>query len=123
MYSSNPFATRHEREVVSTTLLLLTTMKNPVYIVQEAGWVSGPVKMARKISPHSGIQSPDRPARSESLYRMSYRGCQLLLVMSRKNRKVPHNHKLLYVVYSLSNIIHAAVVYRSEFLKRMYFQK
>ena len=27
-----------------------------------------------KISPPTGIQSPDRPARSESLYRLSYRG-------------------------------------------------
>ena len=32
---------------------------------------SGPV---RKISPHTGIRSPDRPARSESLYQLSYRG-------------------------------------------------
>ena len=28
----------------------------------------------RNISPHTGIRSPDRPARSESLYRLSYRG-------------------------------------------------
>jgi len=27
-----------------------------------------------KISPPTGIRSPDRPARSESLYRLSYRG-------------------------------------------------
>jgi hypothetical protein len=27
-----------------------------------------------KTSPHNGIRSPDRPARSESLYRLSYRG-------------------------------------------------
>ena len=28
----------------------------------------------RQISPPTGIRSPDRPARSESLYRLSYRG-------------------------------------------------
>ena len=28
----------------------------------------------RKISPHTGFRSPDRPARSESLYRLSYPG-------------------------------------------------
>ena len=28
----------------------------------------------RKISPTTGIRSPDRPARSESLYRLSYPG-------------------------------------------------
>ena len=32
----------------------------------------------RKISPPpTGIRSPDRPARSESLYRLSYPGCRL----------------------------------------------
>ena len=30
----------------------------------------------RKISPSTGIRSPDRPSRSESLYRLSYPGPQ-----------------------------------------------
>jgi hypothetical protein len=30
------------------------------------------VGSARKISPSTGVRSPDRPSRSESLYRMSY---------------------------------------------------
>ena len=38
---------------------------------------SGPV---RKISPPTGIRSPDRPARSESLYRLSYRGPFIIFV-------------------------------------------
>ena len=48
-----------------------TPGKAPVPIVQEADWTRGPV---RKISPPPGIRSPDRPARSESLYRLSYSG-------------------------------------------------
>jgi hypothetical protein len=32
----------------------------------------------RKISPHNGIRSPDRPARSETLYRLSYCGPRLV---------------------------------------------
>ena len=28
----------------------------------------------RKSGPHTGIRSPDRPPRSESIYRLSYRG-------------------------------------------------
>jgi len=40
--------------------------------VQEAGWAPGPVWTgAENISP-TGIRSPDRPARSQSLYRLSY---------------------------------------------------
>ena len=49
--------------------------KDPVPIVQEAGWAPGPVWTgAEDISPPTGIRSPDRPARSESLYRLSYPG-------------------------------------------------
>ena len=39
-----------------------------VPIVQKTGWVPGPVWAGAEISPHTGIRSPDRPARSESLY-------------------------------------------------------
>jgi hypothetical protein len=41
----------------------------PVPIVQEAGWgASRPDWRVRKISPSTGIRSPDRPACSESIY-------------------------------------------------------
>ena len=49
-----------------------TPRKDPVPIVQEAGWAPGPVwTRAENLAP-TGIQSPDRPARSQSLYRLSY---------------------------------------------------
>ena len=51
-----------------------TTGKDPVPIVQEAGWAPGPVWMGAEYLAPTGIRSPDRPARSESLYRLSYRG-------------------------------------------------
>jgi hypothetical protein len=48
--------------------------RDPVPIVQEAGWAPGRVWTdAVNLAP-TGIRSPDRPARSESLYRLSYRG-------------------------------------------------
>jgi hypothetical protein len=46
----------------------------PVPIVQEAEWAPGPVWRGAKNLVHKRIRSPDRPARSESLYRLSYRG-------------------------------------------------
>jgi hypothetical protein len=50
--------------------------KDAVPIVQGAGWAPGPVWTgAENIAP-SGIRSPDLPARSQSLYRLSYRGPQ-----------------------------------------------
>ena len=46
--------------------------KDPVPIVQEAGWAQGPVwTVAKNLFP-TGIRSPDRPACRESLYRLSY---------------------------------------------------
>ena len=49
-----------------------TPGNDPVPIVQEAGWAPGPVWTgAENIAP-TGIRSPDRPARGQSLYRLSY---------------------------------------------------
>ena len=45
-----------------------TPGKDPVPIVQEAGWAPGPVWTGAP----TRIRSPDRPARSESLYWLSY---------------------------------------------------
>jgi len=45
--------------------------KDPVPILQEAGWAPGPVWMGGKSRPHRD-SIPDRPARSQLLYRLSY---------------------------------------------------
>ena len=52
--------------------------KNPVPIVQEAGWTSGPVWTDAEDLATTGIRSPDRPAHSESLYRLSYPGLRIV---------------------------------------------
>ena len=44
---------------------------SPVPILQEAGWTPGPVWTGGKSRP-TGIRSPVLPARSQSLYRLSY---------------------------------------------------
>ena len=56
---------------------LFTPWKDPVPIVQEAGWDPGPVWTGAKNLVPTGIRSPDRPARSQSLYRLSYRANRL----------------------------------------------
>ena len=51
---------------------LFTPGKVPVPIVQEAGWALGLVGTdAENLAP-TGIRSQDRPARSQSLYRLRY---------------------------------------------------
>ena len=53
-------------------LAAFTPRKDPVLIVQEAGWAKGPVWTdAENLAP-TGIRWPDRPARSQSLYRPRY---------------------------------------------------
>ena len=42
----------------------LTFGKDPVHIVQEAGWAPGPIWTGAENLVSTGIRSPDRPARS-----------------------------------------------------------
>jgi len=46
--------------------------KDPVPILQEAGWATGPVWAGAENLAPTGIRSPDRPGRSRSLYRLRY---------------------------------------------------
>jgi len=48
--------------------------REPVLIVQKAGWTTGPVWAGVENLAPTGTRSPDLPARSDSLYRRSYRG-------------------------------------------------
>ena len=58
---------------VSVTLRpLFTPEKDPVPIVQKAGCIPGPVWTGAENFGPTGIRSPDRPACSQSLYRLRY---------------------------------------------------
>ena len=48
-----------------------------IVIAQEAGWPSGSVWMGVENSVFTGFQTPDRPARSESLYGLRHSDCLL----------------------------------------------
>ena len=51
---------------------LFTPEKDPVPIVQVAGWAPGPVWTGAENLDPTGIRSPDRQSRSQSLYRLRY---------------------------------------------------
>ena len=57
--------------VSSTPRPHFTPGKDPVPILQQAGWAPGPVWTGGKSRPHQD-SILDRPARSQSLYRLSY---------------------------------------------------
>jgi hypothetical protein len=58
--------------VVNATPRRFSPGNDPVHMVQEAGWVTEPVWTGAENLAPTGIRSPDRPACSESLYRLSY---------------------------------------------------
>ena len=64
--------TRRGWGVSVTPRPLFTPGKDLVPIVQEAGWVPGQVWTGAENLATIGIRSPDRPARSQSLYRLRY---------------------------------------------------
>jgi hypothetical protein len=51
---------------------LFSLGKHPVPIVQESGWAPRPVWTDAENLALTGIRSPDRPARSQSLHRLRY---------------------------------------------------
>ena len=63
---------RRVRVVSVTPRPLFTPGKDPVPIIQEAGWAPGPVWSGAENLAPTGIRSPDRPVRGLSLYRLSY---------------------------------------------------
>ena len=54
----------------------------PLY--KEAGWAPGPVWTGVENLVPTGIRSPDRPARSQSLYRLSYPTHNQILIKTKK---------------------------------------
>jgi hypothetical protein len=67
--------TRREWEASVTPRPLFTPGKDQAPILQEAGWAPGPVWTGAKNLAPTGIRSPNRPARSQSLYRLRYPAC------------------------------------------------
>ena len=78
------------------------------------GGLQGRFGEVRKASPPTGIRSPDRPAHSESLYRLSYRGslwlCDSLFFFSIKTKN------LVYVPTECSITSSAKIFYSRKFL-------
>jgi len=64
--------TRRGWGVSVTPQQLFSPGKDPVPVVQEAEWAPGPVWTVAENLASTGFLSPDRPARSQSLYRLSY---------------------------------------------------
>jgi hypothetical protein len=60
--------------VVNATPRLFYPAKDPVPILEEAGWAPGPSWMGAENFAPTGFRCPDRPARRKSLYLLRSRG-------------------------------------------------
>jgi hypothetical protein len=69
--------------------------RDPVAIVKEAGWAPGPVWTSAENLARTGIRSPDRPARSELLWRLSYPGLTVYLLLLRCNSDIVFHNNVL----------------------------
>ena len=74
--------------------------RDPVPIVQEAGWAPGLVWTGAENLAHTGIRSPYRPARSELLYRLPQHYINLLKPTGHVTRQ-QFNIQQLYVLTTL----------------------
>jgi len=75
--------------VSSTPRPHFTPRKDPVPILQEAGWAPGPVWTGGKSRPHRD-SIPDRPARNSVAMPSELPGPQLVVIAVVKQVKQPH---------------------------------
>ena len=104
--------------------------KHPVPILQEAGWAPGPVWTGGKSRPHWDSM-PDRPARSQPLYGLSYGllytniltclltpWCTVLvekLTGLQLDKKFPAFHGTRMFITALTNVPHLSLSWTSPF--------
>ena len=87
--SFHDHGTRSGWGVSVTPRPLFTPGKDPVPIVQEAGWAAGPVWTGAENLAPTGIRSPDRPARSQSAIPPTLPYPQIIVVMDSTNEFRP----------------------------------
>ena len=78
-------------------------------IYMRLGGQQGRSRQLRIISPPTGIRSPDHPACSESLYRLSYRG--------------PHIYNLLNCIYWIMGLMNNSIKKSFYFKSTIYFHR
>jgi len=74
LYSFCNLSARWGWVVNATPRSLFARERDPGHIVEDAGWAPAPVCTCAENFAATGIRSPDRPSRSEWLYRLSYPG-------------------------------------------------
>jgi len=82
-----------------------TSRKHPVPLVYKAGWAPGLVWTGAENNAYTGIRSTDRPARSKSLYRLSYPDPLLIKCV------YIYIYIYIYILFVLSRSLYCLCVY------------
>ena len=116
--------TRRGWGVSVTPRPLFTPGKVLVPIVQEAGWAPGPVWTGAENLTPTRIRSPDRPARSQLLYRLCYPAHELHYVAVYKLTRKPKRIYSLwsYYLYSCRNCMHSEENQSQSWVNKECFQ-
>ena len=101
--------------VNATPRQLYPRERNPAPIVQEAGWTPGPVWSGAEKSRHTGIRSSERPARSGSLYRLSYRGPQYVTYKHYLNNALKYTCQVHKRLINHTRLVSSMVMIRASF--------
>ena len=88
--------------------------KDPVPIVQKAGWASGPVWTCAENIASTGIRSPDRPACRQSLCRLSYRGPLTLNIAEKYSFRTRIPHSLQFNTLNRKTVSTYSIEHRSN---------
>jgi len=89
--------TRRGWGVCVTPRPLFTPGKDPLLIVHEAGWNPGPVWTGAENLAPTGIRSPDRPGRSQSVYLLRYSAHLSFSVL----QLIPGQNIVVYSIHSI----------------------
>jgi hypothetical protein len=107
----------------------LTPGKDPIPIVQEAGWASGSVWTGAENLAPTGIRSSERPARRQSLYRLRYSAHTYLDTFSKvlfdKLINISRFHTLIYMNVSSPTTpppICATILFCPSYSRRLIIQ-
>jgi hypothetical protein len=83
--------------MAKSTTLSLYPGKDPLHIMEEVVLVPGPVWTGAENLTPTGIRSQDRPARSESLYRLRYPGPHKCRYIERHTERSTGIHRYIAI--------------------------
>jgi hypothetical protein len=107
--------------VNSTSRPLYPRERDPVPIVWEAGWALEPIWTPAENLTFTGIRSPDRPARSESLYRLRYPGRLLTVHVKISYSTTVDDPEDMCDDFNVLKFIKSEIMYKNDINSNKYF--